>query len=1062
MFPLYAVVAVAEAKDATVAGWVLDGITPTSGAAVVAEANNTRIESISGLDGAFKMKVPAGTWTLSASLPDGRVVRYQLVTEEDLATDAVLVFPAPKKPAPAPVPVAPAETPTEAPPVLAAPAEPAPAAPGVPAVETAVASAPEAPPPPPEAPPAPPASRRVTLSGVVLDTEGLGVPRAYIVALGGGTTSTDMDGNYSLEVDTGDVALIVLKGAFDPNEQRVAVSDSMSLNVTLALRQADNEITIRAAERPAGGTVAMLEERREAAEVVDVVGTEQMTKAGDTDAAAALKRVNGLTVIGGKYVYVRGLGDRYSQTLLNGSSLPSPEPEKRVVPLDLFPTSLLESVVIQKTFSPDMPAEFGGGVVSIRTRSVPDEPVLSLGISGAWAGGTTLQDANVAASGATDWLGYGVESRALPTSIATASAEEPLKLAGMFSDGGYTADELESYGEDLTNRWGTESRVLPPDFGLNLSVGRKFDLGGVRLGGLAGLVYSNAWSLDEGWQAVFATGDAGLEEKRHTTYVEAKNKVRLGGMASVGLEWAEEGHVTSTTLLARNSASTAVEYDADDPTGSNDSRNTLLMWEEQQLFFEQIAVGVPIGPLQIDGRYALSLASHDEPDRREYNYTATDSGYVLSQRGSWNDIYYTTLRDTGHDGGLDLTWTLPGELDRSVALGGKVFTRSRTSGVRRFNYEFVGSDGIDLSQPLEDIIVAENIGAEAEGDLGYLQIEENTTSSDDYDAAQTVWAGYLMGDLAWTARFRSSLGARVEASEQVVNTYELFATEGTPPVSADLGTIDVLPALTLSYGIGPAALPDQMVIRAGYGRTVSRPELRELSEVPYYDYRSGRLWFGNPALERATIDSVDLRWEWYPTAGESLSAGGFFKYFQDPIESVVAVSAVSGSVGTFANATSATNVGGEIDLRKRLDFIHRSLLDFYLSGNVSIIASQVDLTGAEGNQTSSERPLQGQSPWVANVQLSYENPDSRTNVAVLWNAFGPRIVEVGTSGIPDTYELPVHRLDLVVTQGIGPHVQLRAKATNVLDQPSRERTGDQISAETRDGWTAGLGVTVTP
>ena len=206
-----------------------------------------------------------------------------------------------------------------------------------------------------------------------------------------------------------------------------------------------------------------------------------------------------------------------------------------------------------------------------------------------------------------------------------------------------------------------------------------------------------------------------------------------------------------------------------------------------------------------------------------------------------------------------------------------------------------------------------------------------------------------------------------------------------------------------------------MLVRVGYGRTLSRPEFRELSQVAYYDYRSGRLLYGNPDLERATIENLRRSLGVVPRDGESVSAGVFYKYFDHPIESVVAVSAVSGSVATFANATSATNFGVELDLRRRLD-----VANLTAAANTSFVASRVNLSDTEGNRTLEKRPLQGQSPWVVNAQLSWDDLDRRRSVALLYNVFGPRIVDVGTSGIPDTYEMPVHRVD-VASQGIGPH-----------------------------------------
>lgn len=895
------------------------------------------------------------------------------------------------------------------------------------------------------------------LTGRLVERDG-GAPIAGVRLFFRGATTeavTDADGQFSVELPSGTWDVSTIRAGYDGETLAVEVVAGETRSLDLPLARSGlvlAAMTVRA-PRIAGGTASVLDERQDASTVSDVLGAEQMSRAGDSDAASALRRVTGLTVIGGKYVYVRGLGDRYSATVLDGSSLPSPEPEKRVVPLDLFPTSLLEAVVIQKTFSPDRPAEFGGGLVEVRTRAIPEDPVLQLGLTGAWAGGTTGRTANFGDTGPTDWLGLGRAHRALPPELARASANSAIKPSGIFSEDGYTADELESFGEMLANRWGIDPRKLPPDFGASVTGGGKVDVGPVSLGGLTGGVFSNGWSIDEGFRSVYSQGASGLEEKKHTTFEEVQNRVRAGGALALGAEVEDVASITSTTLLMRSSTGTALRYVADDPTGSDDSRSTRVDWEEQQLLFERLAATVDTGPVVVDARYAFAAARRDQPDRREYVQEPTEGGYALSQRASWNEVFTTDLVDRSREIGLDLR--VPIREQGRVQVGGLALRRERTSTTRRFTYNFQGSEGIDLYAPMEDVIVPENIGEEGDDDPGYLELEENTVNSDDYSAAQRLDAAYGLLDVPWHPRFSTLVGARFERSVQTVTTFELFDTSQTP-IAGELASSDVLPAATVTLGVGRDETPDQMLIRAGYGRTLSRPEFRELSEVAFYDYRSGRLLFGNPDLARATIDNVDLRWEWYPRPGESLSAGLFGKRFVDPIESVIAVSAVSGSVGTFENAASASNLGAEIDLRRRL------FDDVWFTANGSWIASRVDLSGSGGNQTSSERPLQGQSPWVLNAQLSYENPDLRRNAALLYNAFGPRIVEVGTSGIPDTYELPVHRVDLVASQGFGPHWAARIRGTNLLDWPSRQRTGDKIAEETRSGVGLALTLTWTP
>jgi TonB-dependent receptor len=339
-------------------------------------------------------------------------------------------------------------------------------------------------------------------------------------------------------------------------------------------------------------------------------------------------------------------------------------------------------------------------------------------------------------------------------------------------------------------------------------------------------------------------------------------------------------------------------------------------------------------------------------------------------------------------------------------------------------------------------------------------MHEITSNSDDYEASHKLRAGYAMTDLGLGKRFRLMGGARVESSRQSVRTFELFNPQ-LIPVEAVLDTTDVLPALTGTLAIGPVEERDRMLVRAGYGRTVSRPEFRELSSVPFTDFLTGASISGNPDLERAIIDNIDVRWELYPSPSESFSIAGFYKDFTDPIERVALSSSVSGLAYTFGNAQGATNLGVELDMRVSFGRVSDVLRDVYVSANGALIDSQVDLTGSV-TDTSKERPLQGQSPWVVNLQLGYDNPDSGLSLTLLYNSFGPRITDVGQSGVPDTYELPVHRLDAVGLIPLAEAWRIRLKATNLLNAKEVSKTGDSVSEETRSGRAFSLAIQWRP
>lgn len=800
------------------------------------------------------------------------------------------------------------------------------------------------------------------------------------------------------------------------------------------------------APRVEGAVVALMDERRASGAVSDVIGAEQMSKQGDADAAGALRRVTGVTVVGGKYVYVRGLGERYSSTLLNGSSLPSPEPERRVVPLDMFPADLLDSLVIQKTFSPDMPGEFGGGSVQIRTRSFPAAFTAKVSLSTGARLGTTFENGLHYHGGKLDFLGIDDGTRALPAEVAAASNHAPLLERDMFSDRGYTAEELERFGEAMPNNWNTSRYTTPPDAGLAVTIGDGFELFGLPSGYLAAVIYDNDYALRKRRKSIYNLGAGGALELFHQyDFEELENTVTLAGILATGIDFSEHHQLRLTSLLDRITDDETRIYQGKNRDVGGNIRVTRLRWIERMLFAQQVhgLHDFPwLGGLHLDWRYNFSLASRSEPDRREVRYDQeTETRWLLSDRPEGNQRMYSDLLDVNHDLGLDTTvpFTQWDGLDASVKTGVSAVFKSREVDTRRYKFQHKGGVSGDtdvLSRSPEEIFTPEHIGP------GDFQFEEITRQTDNYQAEQRIVGGYAMTDLplGWGLRFVG--GLRLEHSRQHVKTFELFNPDYEPVVT-DLSTLDFLPAATVSW-----ELTGDMLLRAGFSRTLSRPDFRELSPATFNDVTGGRQIFGNPELERAAINNVDLRWEWYLGTGESLSASVFYKRFEHPIETIVVVSAQH-SV-TYENAQGADNLGVELEFRKSLDFVHESVRDFYLAGNATWVHSRIRLP-EEGIQTSSERPLQGQSPYVFNLQLGYDNVDRGTSIVVLYNVFGARIAEVGALGAPDVYERPFHQLDVVLKQDLGSGFALGCKAKNLFDPEVRFTQGDKVTEVFRRG-----------
>jgi TonB-dependent receptor len=406
--------------------------------------------------------------------------------------------------------------------------------------------------------------------------------------------------------------------------------------------------------------------------------------------------------------------------------------------------------------------------------------------------------------------------------------------------------------------------------------------------------------------------------------------------------------------------------------------------------------------------------------------------WILSDRPEGNERFFSELMDLNHDVSLDFTlpFTQWGGEQAKAMVGFASVIKNREVDTRRYHFTLGSVPTEVLAASPELLFSPQWIGTASDS----VKFEEYTRATDNYSADQLILAGYTLVDIPLGAGFRLMSGVRFEFSDQNVKTFELFNPDAVPDL-ASLETKDWLPAAAMTW-----SLPKGHQLRLGFSQTVSRPDFRELSPATFNDVTGGRQVFGNPELKRALLTNVDLRWEWYIAPGESLSVGVFYKHFQDPIEQVVKVAAQH--TVTWENARGANNFGVEVELRKSFDFITDKLEDLYIAFNGAFIYSRIQLRKTEGTiQTSQNRPLQGQSPWVFNVQLGYDNVDRGTSIVLLYNVFGERISDVGALGAPDVFEQPYHQLDFVFRQQFEHGFALGFKARNLLDLPVMFRQG---------------------
>ncbi len=876
---------------------------------------------------------------------------------------------------------------------------------------------------------------------------------------------TDAMGRFVLRLPPGVHVLTVVHPEYSTQTlPKVTVSrapegvEPEALRVELAPVAVELDDFVVTAPKLEGAVFAMLDERKASSAVSDVIGADQMSKAGDTDAASALKRVTGVTIVGGKFVYVRGMGERYSATLLNGLNLPSPEPERRVVPMDMFPVNMIESVVVQKTYSPDMPGEFGGGAVRVRTRGAPPALKATVELSTGYVSGTTFEKAQVPSdSGPTDWLGFDGGHRSLPGLVADATREGKIQ-AGTIFEPGLSPEQLEEISEAMPNRWAIERQTLMPDFKLNAAVGDRYELAErVDLGFMASLLYENAQDSEEVQRQTYALSGGELIPQNDLRFDTSLNEITLAGILALGLEIGEDHRITATGLVDRISENELRLYEGYSEDMDSQIRDRRLAWRERMLTSGQAnghhAFEAAWG-LEVDWRYAYSRATRLEPDVRHTmdQFSEADEVWYLSQRPDGNGREYIDVVDGVHDAQLDLS--LPFEQwsaeQAKVKVGAAMIAKDREVDIRRFSYDGVAKLDPEVRQlPPEEVFTADHIGPDG------VVFDEFTRATDNYRGSQRIWAGFAMLDLPLGLGFRLSGGLRLEQSVQRVTTFELFAPEKTP-IENTIDVIDPLPAATLSW-----KFTEDMLLRAGYGRTLNRPDFREMSPGCATTYAGGGEVCGagvddpDYELKRAVLHNFDLRWEWYPNLGETISVAFFFKQFEDPIESVLRSGSDVGT--TYKNADAAVNLGLELDVRKGFGFILPALADLYLAGNFTWVYSRIELPEG-GVQTSNKRALQGQSPYVFNVQVGYDNADTGTSLALLYNVFGKRIRDVGVLGQPDIFEQPFHQLDFVAKQSVGAGFKVGFKAKNIVDRPVRYTQGGNPTLHLKRGRAFSLSV----
>ena len=861
-----------------------------------------------------------------------------------------------------------------------------------------------------------------------------------------GTTigsTTNIDGRFAMmQVRAGTTALHVRRIGYAAKVVtglQVAAGQTVEQDITLMPATIELEAVTVTAGSEKGTVDAALDQQRTAAGVVNAVTAEQIARSADADAAQAVQRVSGVTVQDGRYVFVRGLGERYTTASLNGARLPSPEPERKVVPLDLLPAGLLQSVTTSKTFTPDQPGDFAGASVDIRTREFPAQRQVvyssSIGL-------------NAKATGRPVFHAPGVGGEAFAFAGAARSLPGDLRAAGNFRDGSITQRDENGFINSMRNVWKADGRSGTPSGSLGLSMGGTDPVFGHPIGYLVSGTYSYSQELlDHQVRALARPGSAGdaIEYDRFEG-TTGRNSTLWGGLLNVGTLLG-----TRNRLSFSNTYNRTADNDARVESGSIERYGASvdvqrLDYVQRSMYSSQLAGEHDFGAQRAQWALTVSGVTRDEPDRSELVYQhdvdpATGSPELLwFNSGEGAVRTFSTLDEHSYEGRGDYQFELGSpERSRLLKLGVLGRTTSRAADTRAYQISAPRMTVDQRALPPDQLFD----GRFTAPDSAVLNISP-LGQGGQYTASDRLGAAYAMADIALGDRIHAIGGARIESSDVTVDA---VSTLGTRLVTKPTFT-DVLGSMALNL-----ALTDAQNLRLSVARTLARPEYRELAPLTTRDVIGGVLLRGNPELVRTRIDNLDARWEWYPAAGEVVSAGIFAKRFHDPIERVYQPTS-NGDIITFANAERAIDYGLELEVRKSLGAIAELLDGVTAFGNLTAIRSEVTLGASRGASTNAHRPMVGQAPYVLNSGLTWASRGGDASATLLYNRVGRRIVNAGSNPLPDVVELPRDMVDLSLRLPVRAGVAARLDAKNLLDARYVVTQG----AVTRDAWRTGRSI----
>lgn len=857
------------------------------------------------------------------------------------------------------------------------------------------------------------------LRGKIIDGEtGEGLIGATISKEGTSIgAAADFDGNFSLKLDPGIHTVVFQFVSYQTQKvSDIEIKDGKvsTLDVTLKVAATELKEIVVTAEQARDTEVALLTVQRKSPNVVDGISSQTFRKLGDNDLGVAMKRVTGVAVQEGKYVYVRGLGDRYTKTTFSEMSIPGLDPDNNSVQIDIFPTNTIENVIVYKTFSPNLSADFAGGTVDIETKSFPEEKVTSIGLGMSYNPAMNLNKNFLSYDGGKmDFLGFDDGTRKLPF-------DKKLVIPDISSA---NKAETEVFTRSFNPQLAAQKKPSFLNYNLGFNHGNQINKGGTTIGYNAVASYRTNYEYYEDVQFGEYIKDADKSVSELTT-VETrtgqlgKTDIIWSGLLAGALKFNNHSFALSV-LRSQNGTSSASSRLAANQFDNPSILSGNILTYAQRSVTNTILVGKHSFPkLDVEWRGALNLSRIYEPDYRSSRIQVLpDDNFDLQVGvGAGIDRFYRDLTEDNQSFKVD--FTVPYGLKNKFKFGGIGTFKSRDFEVLEYYYRIRGSSKVSGNP--DDLLSPENIWT-PETNLG-TYVKGNFDPSKNFNSTQEVYGAYAMTEMQLTSKLKAVYGVR---AEQVMMNYS--GTNQSQIMLSDtltLDNLDFLPSANLVY-----SLNDLMNFRGSYNKTLARPSFKEKSNAQIFDPISKRTFIGNLDLEETHVDNFDLRWEYFYDVGEMVSLSAFYKAFDGHIELVAFETAPDNLKPR--NSGQSVVYGMEIEFRKTIN----ELLS--IGSNASLVKSAVDLKSVTVNETGGTelelrqanarngqsidvtRPMAGQAPFLINGFVNYQNLEGTLSASLSYNVQGETLSIVGSGRVPDIYTKPFNSLNLNVTKSVG-------------------------------------------